>query len=619
MLVAAFILAHRTLLSGPPEQQLSYRPDWVLCSRYLEQGVLYDSGKPYCVHPPLLHYSIWLILKLVGLSRLDAAVWAVIVVSNAASYLLLKDVLGREGVKYNPAVYTALFLLLVTGNSSGQYDTTVSTTLMLAGFRTLYYGGLRRSFPVGGALIFLSVIMKAVAIPAAAVIFAHRFASAGSRRLETLQAPAVFALLSGATILAFKNVVEHTLTAHFVVWQYTLQEAAYALSPLSDSFTKQHLVVYVLGAYCAYLALRHRDSFSLLALAGVAVRVRHVFTGGLNVFSFSHYWLPYYAFLVAALLKERAAARKGSARDYIGLAVVVFTILYASPMSRLYPVSDGSIFPWVLELEGGLKYLPNGSILTGWENQYYLKPVIEGVGRSYSDFDFDYVRGAPDYYWVDLKVGRRMLAAGMIANLTTEGDEPLTAEESSAFGGSQEDNSRVMERLAKAEYSMLLLAPPAYDEMTMLIKKNLTKAYNCTAVLPNAYYRTKGGVHLTTVFFKDRAACEATRRSVAEYYLDAYGGICSRSGFAANFVKNTVFPLNGYKARLDQAECNFENDWFMDKTDLEGGTDFKPWEMMASADAVRLALMLSAILVAYYAALGRLPGKAPRRRRGKPP
>ncbi|MFH0862459.1 MAG: hypothetical protein V1875_05440, partial [Candidatus Altiarchaeota archaeon] len=133
-------------------------------------------------------------------------------------------------------------------------------------------------------------------------------------------------------------------------------------------------------------------------------------------------------------------------------------------------------------------------------------------------------------------------------------------------------NQEVLKSLRNGEYKMVLLGPPDYLELKdALISSNFTRYYNCSVTIPNGYYMQTGGIHISTVWFRDKIACKEMKDKVLRYYSDHFGEICSKSRFAADTLKKYVFPRLGITYTQETYRCNGGKEYFHSKPANEGG------------------------------------------------
>jgi hypothetical protein len=590
----------------------SYRMEWVLCARYIDQGILYSSGTPYCVQPPLLHYTVWLAIKAFGLGGLDWALFTGTVLSSTVAYALLKRILEAEGIRHNPWLFAAMFALLIAATSVTYFETIMSTAFLLAGYLALYHG--RRGEIRGAFLLFLSLMAKALAAPLAGLMVLHYVAVNLRKSRRALALPAALAVLSAAAITAFPGIVEYTYTAHSSAPVKALDAAglAYALSPAYPLFTKQHILLYALAAYLAYVLYRHRDITAALAASSVPFMVRHAVTAGAAVISMLYYSVPFNAFIIVSALRERAQAKPGSPRDIASILFILVLVSYGSLLYRLDPLSSQTANPDLTELQGAIAFLPDdaGPMLTGRQNRDYLLPLIEAAGARASDYGIEYIADIPTTYGIDANVGPRMRSAGIVGDIGRKAEERISPAEMALFSAQKMENAEAERKLRAGWYSALILAPPDYNGILRILNENRTHPYNCTVTLPNVYYRSRGGVHITSVMFRDRGLCETMKTKVVRYYADRFDAICAKSRIAAELIKDQVLPLNGWRMNKETGACKADGD-YLDESLAE------PWPISSREYAKPKDLMWFAALAAaatgtYLAA--KKPMKARRRK-----
>jgi hypothetical protein len=582
----------------------SYRFEWLLCSRFLEDGRIYDGTRPYCVHPPLLYLTVWAAIKAFGHVNLDLALSIFGALMNAASYLLLGGILRKENISAPRPLLLAMFLLLIAANTVGSVETAASTAMLLAGFYAMRYCPDDRWQALAGLLYFASVMFKVLTVPLIGIIVAYHavFARRFDRGAAILAAALVIPL--GACMLYYPHLLYYTVEVHSVIQRYALPALAWVLSPAYPFLTKQHLALYVMTAYLLYLLAKNRDVFTLLALSSAGFLVRHILTGGVRVISILYYYVPFNAFLIVALLKELAKAKTGSREYYLNIAVAALLLFYLSPAYLTPPLTPSPVDPLMAQIEGAIIYLPpgGGTILTGYTNRYYFEPMFSALGMDFGAYQFDYVMDVQAAHGTDKAIEERMRASGMIGNFTRDVWEKFTSEETLLYGDNARHNIPVRKRLQDGEYSIVMLAPPDYVGLYGLVKESLPAVYNCSVILPNTYYQTKGGVHMTTLLFKDQASCARMRRSVVDYYVLQYDSICAKSLFAAQVIRNVVLPLDHAKLDLDLSHCNSENDPFQDKSGIGGGPEFKEQDILRPEDIPKVAIVLALALAFSWAA-----------------
>jgi hypothetical protein len=580
----------------------SYRLEWVLCSRYIDQGILYNSGTPYCVQAPLLHYTVWALIKTVGLGNLDKVLFSLTALSSAAAYMLLKRILDEEGLVYNRWLYAAVYALTVAEISVTYFETILSTVFLLAGFIALYYRKSGRRELWGAAFLSLSVMSKILAAPLVAIICAHYVLRRSGNHVRALLVPAGISAMLLAVILRLPGVLDYAYFVHMMApaRAMTLSELAYALSPFHPLFTKQHILLYALTAYLGWVLYRRRDLFALLAASYVPYAIRHPITGGIEVIPMLYYSIPFNVFIIFCLLRERGHVKPGGGGDFASILVIVLFAAYGSHLYRLNPLSQNTPDPGPAELDFGISFLPKdvGTVVTGYWNRFPLRDSLSAAGSDISAYKIAYLRDIPEKYGIDSPVGLRMKAMGTVSEIGAGGQENITPEEAEMFRDETAGNGEIVRGIRDGAYAAVILSPPDFLGLMRLQGSGGLAAYACTVTLPNAYYRGGLGADTTVVFFKDVDKCQTMKAQAEKYYAARFDSICGKSREAAMLLMNVVFPKNGWGMFRDVSGCGVEGDYM-------GEGNIEPWPITPREHAnARDLLILAAAAATMTAARG---------------
>jgi hypothetical protein len=573
----------------------------------MQDGRLYD-GNPYCFQPPLVILILLALAKTVGYRYLDIAVYLLIVAANTGCYIILEIILSKMRLRYSRPLFAVLFLFLVTANTLVYFEAILSSFFLIWGYYLLYYSEYPRKTYVCGVLFFLSLASKVFTLPIIAIILIHYLytkykdtprESRAHLRVDTLAVPLTIVLLTALTMWLYPNLLAYNITAHILGNNYD----AYGLMNVlfsAEYLTKLHLALFLTTLYLLYLFIKFKDLNSLVPLAFFPIFVRQLISGGIQMIYGLQYTIPFHLFLIIAILRERDSLRRRSAADWASVAVIVILLAYGSFLYALYPLSQGSLSEDMLELQYGMSYLPNdGKILTGYNNRPYLEGLLSGLGKRPSDYDFDYVMPVPDTIGFDVGIAGRMHEIGVVKNPGKDAEERINPDEAGAFELNRALNDQVSKRLSNAEYSAIIYGPPDYNTLNELLKKIDTQAYRYQLAVPNGYYETKNGAHMTLIFFKDNVTYQRMRLPVVDYYLRHFSFICSKSRTAAFWLTKYILPANGVSTNASLERCNFDGDYFKSKGWTEGGASFTPKERISQTDLIWLATILVSVWALY--------------------
>jgi hypothetical protein len=592
----------------------AFRLDWVLCSRYMDEGRLY-AGQPYCPFPPVFTQVINLVLGAFGAVNLSMAIFALCILATLTTYLLLERVAAHYVPDYSKGAMLLLFLFLVPAATTHNFETASATTFLAAGFYLLRCRKEWWGEYAAGFMFYLSIMHKMLTLPLIGLIVLHHvyvsWAKFKGGRLKVMPTSkgaglvAAMALPTLVTAMSFENFMAYNFSAHADIVVYTVSEYLSVLSPFSAYFSKQHIVMYVSAAYLAYLLFKNRDILSLLAFSSVVFLLRHIMTGSINIIHGFYYSVPFNIFIILVMLREFKDASGDMLRRSAAVAAAAILLCYGSPMEKVYPFG-GWLGEEKAQLEHGLKYALGGSgrILTGYGNKGHYEILWRGLGEDISSYEFDYLRPIPTAYGMDPFAANRLKNLGIVKDISKGAEENITPEEMRMFEGDIANNAKIMERLKEGRYDMILVSPPDYPGLIEAMPEFEGYGYNCSVALPDTYYIDENTVHVMLVKFKDQERCKDIRSKVVDYYTKKLPEICAKSRSAAANIKDKVLPLNKVGIKLDLDGCAKENPYY------RGG--ISAWELFILA-----VVILAAELAVWYAGRATAAVGGSRRRRKK--
>jgi hypothetical protein len=331
---------------------MAFRPQWLLCMRYLDIGTLY-CGQPYCLQAPFFFLYLSLIRTIFGFDYIVLATTAINIVINVLILffiiLIIQKQLNTERFIMILLLYSTLIYYPIT---SWMPAVSLSALFVLSGYYLLFF---KRTGTIAAGILFsLAVYTKLIVIPAIMIILGYYL----------LRKRALLSLCLILIIILLPAIILHL--SYPAALDYVMSSSRQRAFPLDEAIsgivteklpdlTVPNITVNLVILFSFFLLIRKRSINSFLSFFGL-LAVYIVINKALFLYSETHkYYALYYVFFILLLIETlQSIGRSRNRVAYVSIIVLLFIL----PGSYLI-LHDNEYVKLICEANPLLKEVPS--------------------------------------------------------------------------------------------------------------------------------------------------------------------------------------------------------------------------------------------------------------------
>jgi hypothetical protein len=555
VIIASLILVLFTFIKSPTMSNTELMDDrWFTCMNNIDEGKLYDY-QANCSQGPVLFYSLYMFYKFSYTHLHEVLTFFAILISTGILVLMRKIIEKETKTKPFLGLITIYSIAFYFPFLSHNYGIFLSTFLFLTAFYILYYTKIKYKESIAALFFFLSVFTKASGIIPSTLIIGYYLYTTYKTNYKQLaisgtKITAVIATLTALLMLKYPLVLVYTIFGH----TYAIYTSySYAIFTFFASLTYKYALTYeyfiiawiiIISFY--YLA-KKRSVFFLVSSIGLLlsfIKLKQAHDPGSAPTIYFTICLLFFVMGMYTILTKKPTIQKKLAVVIIIILLIPFmmNMFTTNKIERINSIISKAGMQSLSEMEGTLIIEKNTD-----------KKELEGPLPHLNVDNKEIIRINPLLYPWDVYFSQPFaLKKGLNIEETfhrnvTNDDVVKLLTDREALKKYQKVNTEdklfeIIKTIKDEEFNLIIMHEPFSNNLkivTDLIEEKDGKTF-CTITVPGKDTLTTKGKYRQKFIFKDKEACEKTRKEIQEHYNKNIENICKMSEEAASIIRTIL-------------------------------------------------------------------------------